>query len=193
MVPVKTKSLLRIALVGCVLASATAGQAAGGGSQDVDYNQARREIQGFEAAVDNTIGSTFGNPFALVQKTKGVYLQGYGVMFDFLINIHRAVITTPFGQVRRDREINPAEKRRRIGELKDKLVRLLTEKADTLRQMRKEDSVTIVAFLEDSNFPDEESQTKTIVLRAFKRDLDDLGHKPDGWRELLRKMEITEY
>jgi hypothetical protein len=165
-----------------------------GAEGKVDYNTARREIAGLEAAINTVIGSTFTGPFALVYKPKGVYLQGYGVMFDFLVNIHRAVLNTPFGEFRDpQKEITVEQKKRRIEELKEKLVRLLLERGDTLRQLRRDESVTIVAFVEDRNFPGDDTQNKTIVLRAFKRDLDELARKENASKELTRRMEIVEY
>src|SRR5687768_12726687 len=87
-----------------------------GAESKVDYNLARREIQAVESVIDTLLNSSFSNPLALVQKTKGVYLQGYGITFNFLVNIRRAVIATPFGVVQRGREITPDEKKKRIEE-----------------------------------------------------------------------------
>jgi len=192
----KRRFLLNLLLLGIVTQSAWAQSVRG--PQDtadfkVDYSVARREIQNVEGVIDKEISTTFSNPFALVQKTKGVYLQGYGVLFNFLVNIHRAVIETPFGVVRRDKEINPEQKKRRIEELKEKLVRVLLDQGDNLKQVRKDESVTIVAFFEDRNFPDEENQNKTIILRAFKRDLDEMARKENRLKEFKQRMEIVEY
>jgi hypothetical protein len=96
---------------------------------------ARREIQNFEAALNSAINATFSSsPFALVQKPKGVLLQGYGVTFSFLINIHRAVINTPFGEVRTQPDITPELKKRKIEELKDKLIRVLADNGDAAQK-----------------------------------------------------------
>ena len=72
-------------------------------------------------------------------------------------------------------------------------MRVLADYGDGLRQVRKDESVTIVAFIEDRTFPDEENQNKTIVLRAYKRDLDDLARRENRWKELKLRMEIIEY
>ena len=165
-----------------------------GADAKVDFNLTRREIQNVEGVINSVINSTFSSsPFALAQKARGAYLPGYGIAFNFLVNIHRAVINTPFGDSRRYPEILPEEKKRKIEEIKEKLVRVLADYGDGLRQVRKDESVTIVAFIEDRNFPDEENQNKTIVLRAYKRDLDDLARKENRWRELKQRMEIIEY
>jgi|WetSurMetagenome_2_1015567.scaffolds.fasta_scaffold23025_3 hypothetical protein len=160
----------------------------------IDPASARREIQNFELALNSAINATFSSsPFALVQKPKGVFLQGYGVSFSFLINIHRAVINTPFGEMRTQPDITPELKKRKIEELKDKLIRVLVDNGDSLKQVRKGDNVSIVLFLEDRNFPDEPNENKTIVLSILKKDLDDLGRSEDRWKELKQRIKTVEY
>jgi hypothetical protein len=160
----------------------------------IDYAFAQQDILKFELVVNDVINSTFSSsPFAVVQKAKGAYLPGYGISLSFLINIHTAVINTPFGQIQRRAEVSPEMKKKRIEELKDKLIRVLQDNGDNFRQLRKEDNVTIVAFIEDRNFPDEPSANRTIVLSAFKRDLDELGRKTDRVKEFRQRMKIVEY
>jgi hypothetical protein len=165
-------------------------------ASDVKLNYAftQQDILRFEAAVNEVIQSTFSaSPFAIVQKAKGAYLQGYGVSIAFLVNIHRAVVNTPFGEIRSRGGMTPDLKRKRIEELKENLIRVLQDSGGAFRQLRKEDYVTIVAFVEDRNFPDEPSASKTIVLSALKKDLDELGRKNDRLKEFKQRMKIVEY
>ena len=165
-----------------------------GAETGVDYVSMRQEIVKFEATINNVLSSTFSSsPFALVQKTKGVYLQGYGMTFDFLINIHRAVINTPFGQISSHAGITPELKKRRIDDLIEKLIRVLQNNDNAFRQLRNEDCVTIVAFFEDRNFPNEPNENKTIVLSVLKKDLDQFRRKDDNSIEFKQRMRIVEY
>jgi len=164
------------------------------GETGIEAASARREIQNFEAALNNAINATFSSsPFALVQKPKGVLLAGYGVTFSFLINIHRAVINTPFGEVRTQPDVTPELKKRKIEELKDRLIRVLADNGDGLKQMSKGDTVSIVMFLEDRNFPDEPNENKTLVLSILKKELDDLGRSQERWKELKQRIKTVEY
>lgn len=159
-----------------------------------DYVSARQDILQFEAAINDVINSSFStSPFAVVQKAKGVYIQGYGASFAFLVNIHRAVKRTPFGTVRVGQPVTQESKKQRIDELKEKLIRLLQDNGENLRVLRKEDYVTIIAYVEDRNLPDEPSENKTIVLSVLKRDLDDFGGRSDRLREFKQRMKIVEY
>jgi hypothetical protein len=161
----------------------------------VDYASAQQDILKFETVVNAVINSTFSSsPFAVVQKAKGVYLEGYGVNFAFLVNIHRAVINTPFGQVRRSGfAVTPELKKQRIEELKDNLIQLLYQNGEIFQQLQQGDHITITAFIEDRNFPDEPSGNKTIVLSTLKKDLDELGNKNDSFKEFKQRMKIIEY
>jgi hypothetical protein len=161
---------------------------------NVNYARAQQDILKFESVINAVINSTFSSsPFAVVQKTKGAFLQGYGVSFAFLVNIHRAIINTPFGQVRSGEAVTPALKKQRIEELKNNLIRALLENGEIFQQLRKEDYVTIIAFVEDRNFPDEPSANKTIVLSILKKDLDELGNKNERFMEFKQRMKIVEY
>jgi hypothetical protein len=160
----------------------------------VDYVATQRDISRFEEVLNGLIDRTFSSsPFAVVQKAKGAYLPGYGISLTFTINIHRAVINTPFGQVRRPSTVTPDIKRKLIEELKEKLIRAMYENGDNFGQLSKDDLITIVAFFEDRNFPDEPSENKTIVLSTLKKDLDELGGKVDRLKAFRQRIKIVEY
>ncbi len=159
---------------------------------NVDYAAVSREIRGFEAVVNKALSAAFtGAPFAVYQQTKGVYLQGYGATFCFTINLPRALVT-PFGVVPGD-DTTPEQKRRRIEDLKDRLSRVLLESGANLKQLRKEDTITIVGFFDDRNFPEEPSQNKTVILSVLKKDLDDVVRAEDRWKEFKQRMKSVEY
>jgi hypothetical protein len=161
----------------------------------MDYLSTRDDIVRFENVVNGVLSSTFNSsPFAVVQSAKGAYLQGYGINFTFLINIHRAMVNTPFGQIRNTRAaITPEMKIQRIDNLKEKLIQVLQNNGEIFQHLRKDENVSIVGFFEDSNFPGEPNANKTIVLSVLKKDLDELGHKSDRIKEFKQRMKIVEY
>ncbi len=188
-----------VALLTLILGFSLVARASGGKQENaetkMDYASTQQDILRFEAAVNDAIYSTFSaSSFAVVQKTKGAYLEGYGVSFAFLVNIHRAVVNSPFGDIIRSRtDVTPDLKRRRIEELKEKLIWVLQDKGDMFRQLRKEDWVAIIAYIEDRNFPGEPNANKTIIISALKKDLDELGHKGDRLKEFKQRIKIVEY
>jgi len=165
-----------------------------GSEKKVDYASAQQDVLRFETVVNGVINSTFSSsPFALVQTTKGAYLEGYGYSFTFLVNIHRAVVNTPFGQIKRGSNASPELKKQLIEGLKEKLILLIQESGENFRQLGRDDHVTIVAFIEDRNFPDEPSANKTIVLTALKKDIDEFGHKTERFQAFKQRIKIVEY
>jgi hypothetical protein len=160
-----------------------------------EYLSNSDDILRFESVVNEVLDNTFSSSsFAVVQKTKGVYLQGYGINFTFVINIYRAMLNTPFGQIRSTKPpVTPEMKIQRIEELKAKLIQVLQNNCEIFQHLRKEDNVSIVAFFEDRNFPGEPSANKTIVLSVLKKDLDELGHRNDRLKEFKQRMKIVEY
>jgi len=165
-----------------------------GGEQKIDYAAAQQDILRFQGVVDGVIAGVFSSsPFAVVQKAKGAYLAGYGMSFTFVVNIHRAILNTPFGQVRGRASASPELKQKRIEELKEKLIQALQERGDGFRQLGKDEHITLIAFVEDRNFPDEPSGNKTIVLTALKKDIDEFGHQYERLKEFKQRIKIVEY
>jgi hypothetical protein len=103
------------------------------------------------------------------------------------------VVNTPFGQVRSKADASPEIKRKRIEDLKEKLIRALLENGDCFRQLRRDDSVSIVGFIEDRNFPDEPNANRTIIMKAYKKDFDEFGRKSDRYTEFRQRVKILEY
>lgn len=162
-------------------------------AQAADYSRTQQEIARFEMAVNGAVGALFSSsPFAVVQKAKGAYLPDYGVSISFLVNIHRAVINSPFGQLRSRNGVSPETKRQRIEELKEKLIRVLQDNGGTLNELRGKERLTIIVYVEDRNFPDEPRGNRTILLSVLKKDLDELGRK-GRLNELKQRVKIVEY
>ncbi len=187
-------ALLLCAISGFLPAMQIAEASQARGSGNFDYASVQQDILRFETVVNSVISEIFSaSSFAVVQKTKGAYLAGYGISFAFLVNIHRAVTNTPFGPVRRRSAATPELKKQRIEELKQKLILVLQESGETFQQLGKEDNITIIAFVEDRNFPDEPSANKTIILTVLKKDMDEFGHQVERFQEFKKRIKIVEY
>jgi len=169
------------------------------GTQDagdvrVDYASIQESILKFEDTLNEALSGSFStSAFAVVQKAKGAYLSGYGISYSFLVNIHRAMTNTPFGQVRSRKTVSLEEKMQRIEQLKGSLIQLLQNGGTYFPQLRKDERIAIVAFVEDRNFPGEPNANKTIVISALKKDLDEVGTKLDRAKEFKQRIKIVEY
>ena len=144
------------------------------------------------AAINDVINNFSKGTFGVVQRAKGVYLPGYGISFACLINIHLAMVNTPFGVVARN-EVTPEIKKQRIEELKNEMIRLLLDNGRGFQQLGREESVSITIFIEDRNIPDEPRANKSIVLSVPKKDLDELGQRNDRLKEFKQRVNVVEY
>jgi hypothetical protein len=162
-------------------------------NQKVDYVAVNQEILKFEAVLNGVINNAFSSsPYTVIQKAKGAYLEDFGLSFSFCINIHRALINTPLGQFRS--QVTPELKKRQIEKLKEQLIGALQENGEIFQHVRKDNYIAIIAYFEDRNiFPDEPSANKTIVLRALKKDLDELSHRTNSLQQFKQRIKIIEY
>ena len=164
------------------------------GEVRLDPAQIRTEIRSFETILNKAITTAFSSsPFAVIQKVKGAYLPGYGMSFSFLIDIHTAMISTPFGEVRRGGNITSEQKKQRIHDLLEKLTLDLQNNGAGFHQLRKDESVTIVAFIEDRNFPDEANQNKTVLISATEGDLQEFAGQANRFQEFKQRVKTIEY
>jgi hypothetical protein len=186
--------LLLFAIGGFLHAMQIAEASQARGSGNYDYASAQQDTLRFEAVVNSVIGDIFSaSSFAVVQKTKGAYLAGYGISSAFLVNIHRGVVNTPFGQIKPRSAATAELKKQRIEELKEKLILVLHQSGEFFEQLGKEDHITITAFIEDRNIPDEPNANKTIILTVLKKDMDQFGQRVERLQEFKKRVKIVEY
>jgi len=169
-----------------------AAQTAGGMQDETKARALKQDIVRFEVVVNEAINGFSKGPFGVVQRAKGAYLPGYGVSFACLINIHLAIVQTPFGQVSRY-ETTPEMKKQAIEELKNEMIRLFQGNGRGFQQLNKEDTVSITVFIEDRNIPDEPGANKTIVLSVLKKDLDELAQRNGRLNEFKQRVNVVEY
>ncbi len=67
----------------------------GAGSPDVDLDQLRRECELFENILNTSLRQNMQNPLFIAEKSRGAYLEGYGVTFTYTVNLNRSMILFP--------------------------------------------------------------------------------------------------
>lgn len=158
------------------------------------YSALMREIRVLRAVIDETMAQTFAPPFGVLEKTKGTYLPGFGVVFSLEVNLYPVRIPSPFDpRPLSKEELEKARKTKleRIGIIKDSIRRLLTDHANSLRDLSSEESVAVVVHL--FHFQAEGEQLPMqLVLEVKKQDLDRYWQKKLSYDELVLKMKILE-
>jgi len=159
---------------------------------EINSRQVRNDIEIFEAIVNQALGQLFPNPFALVDRSKGVYLNDYGVVITFGVNIKAAAMETPFGTVTRPETADPKQREQKVADLRERLVEVVGDYGNAINQLRETDSVTVVAHIVDPNYA-QASRNRTIVLRAFKRDIAAKASRQIDSVEFKKRIRTIEY
>jgi hypothetical protein len=155
----------------------------------------KAEMKVFEAVIDGTMAQTFALPFGLLEKTKGTYLPGFGLVFSLEVNLYPLRAPNPFNMTPLSKaELDKAQKTKleRMAAIKLSVPRLLADHAMSLRDLGSDDSVAVVVHLfevqsGDTKFPDQ------LVIKARKSDLDQFWDKKISYLELTAKMTNLEF
>lgn len=174
------------------------------GQQNLNLATLKQDTQVFERIIDERLRQVFTSPYALSSEPHAAYLQGYGVVISFQLNINRAKIRTPFGDVDAPQIYggpgkNPAsayvaDKRdEQIKRVKEILIECLADYARAIKQLSAHDRISISAHIEDRNELDPERRRIVMVVSASRDDVDLLALNkitPEDFRE---KLLVTEY
>jgi hypothetical protein len=159
-----------------------------------DLSPLKAEMKVFEAVVDGTLAQTFAPPFGLLEKTKGTYLPGFGLVFSLEVNLYPMRTPNPFNMSPLSKgELDKAQEamRERIVTIRQSVPRLLADHAVSLRHLGSGDSVAVVVHLfemqsGDAKLPDQ------LVITIRKSDLDQFWDKKITYQDLTAKMTILE-
>jgi hypothetical protein len=140
------------------------------------------------------MAQTFAPPFGLLEKTKGTYLPGFGLVFSLEVNLYPLRAPNPFDMSPLSKaELDKAQKAKqeRIATIKESVPRLLADHAISLRDLGSDDSVAVAVHLfevqsGDTKFPDQ------LVIETRKSDLDQFWDKKISYKELVAKMKVLE-
>lgn len=162
--------------------------------QRLNIEMLKKDTQIFEGIVAQVLKQNFSNPFALEGTPLGAYLQGYGVVISFHLNINRDTIRTPWGEI--DASVTRSGKRTKkedkILQVRETMVQCLADYGSTLKQLTAHDRISINAHIEDRNQLDERKKLTVIVLTAPKDDIDLFTVKKidlDTFRERLHVLQ----
>lgn len=173
-------------LLTVLLLAATAALA----GENPDLVLLRKNTEIFERIVSEILKQNFPNPFALTGEPEGAYLQGYGVVVSFHLNINRSRIRTPFGEIPGGVE-RPKEEQLRI--LKDSMLRCLADYGVTFKQLTGPNRISISVHVEDRNELDPMKKTTVMVISAFQEDVELLATKKISLEEFKDKVDVVEY
>ncbi len=152
------------------------------------------EMKVFEAVINETMVQTFAPPFGLLEKAKGAYLPGFGIVFSLEVNLTPVRPLSPFNmQPLSKEELAKAQKmrRERLGVIKTAVPRLLADHGGGLRDVSSDESVAVVVHLFPLPYEDEKLPSQ-IVLEVKKSDLDQYSERKLSYAEFEKKVSVLE-
>ena len=155
----------------------------------------KAEMKVFETVTDGTMAQTFAPPFGLLERTKGTYLPGFGLVFSLEVNLYPLRAPNPFNMTPLSKaELDKAQKTKleRMAAIKESVPRLLADHAISLRDLGSDDSVAVVVHLFEMQ-PGEIKFPDQLIIETRKSDLDRFWDKKVSYQELTAKMRILEF
>jgi hypothetical protein len=185
---------LRVVLL-MVCATLGTGLSSRGQSDAPGYSKIKGEMKVLSAVIDESMAQTFLPPFGVLEKTKGTYLPGFGVVFALEVNLYpmRAIsMFNPRPLTKEEIQKGQKVKRERIGIIKQAVPRLLANHAHELDTLASEESVAVIVHLFQVQEEGEKLPSQ-IVMEVKKDELEQCWDKKVTYEQFLKQVRIVEY
>ena len=152
------------------------------------------KMQVLQAVIDKNLEQTFTLPFGILEKTKGTYLSGFGLVFSVEVNLYPMRQVTPFSpQPYGAEELEQVKKKKleRIAVIKHTVPQLLADHGVNLGELRPEESVAVVVYLFHIQGEGEKLPTQ-IIVQVKKGDLDQFRANRISSSDLKARVKISE-
>jgi hypothetical protein len=131
----------------------------------------RAALAGIEKAMDGRFERAVADPFDLLGNTRGVYLDGYGVVFSAELNLIVTPNLNPFHQRFSKQEIARIHERKlqRLPLLKQNMREMLVTSAAALENLPPDEQVVLAVSLFRYSWEDASGIPAQIVMQAQRR------------------------
>lgn len=158
-----------------------------------DLAAMKQSLEVFEGVLSTVLQQNFPEAFALLEKPKGVYLNGFGSVFSFEIDIATVKQPNLFSQSRSTPQEEKKALNERLPKLRETMEKTLAEHGDSLIQIEPEEQIAVVAQLFNSGFLSRPLDLKTVIVRTSKKNLLDFKAGRLTFDELKKKMDVQQY
>ncbi len=178
-------------LVGILLLSSS--PAAAAQEEKSNLKPLKEEIEVLESVLNQSLTQTFPAPFPYLEKARGAYLPGYGVVFTFEVNLTPVLNLGPFNPAltpERDRAQRQEENRRRE-QAKAVAERVLADFGHTLTELAPNESVAVIIYTVAAH--ETGIEKSTIVVNAGKQLISEYRSNAIDRAAFLRRLTKIEY
>ncbi len=162
-------------------------------SQAPQLKKIKDEIGLFESVLNQAIAQTFSGPFGVMDRARGAYLPGYGVVLDFELNLSQTTTLGPFATLPTPQQLKQqrATQLRRRQQALDLAERVLAQFGPAMSNLAPKDSVAIV--IHTVALGDRGLQHSVIVVQASKMTIDAYRANAMGRAAFRKQLAILEY
>ncbi len=164
------------------------------GQSSLNFATLKNDTEVFERIIDARLKQVFSNPFVISGSPQASYLQGYGVVVTFELNIHRSTIRTPFGEMVAPQQTGTARPRdAQIAQVQDIMIQCLSEHSKFIKQLNAHDQISLSARIEDRNELDPVKRRTLLVITSTRDDVELLAMQKITEEEFRGRMHILRY
>jgi hypothetical protein len=163
------------------------------GSPARDLTVIKQNIEVFEGILTTVLRQSFAEPFAVLEKPKGVYLEGFGVVFAFEVDIATVKPRDLFSSSVATPEEEKKAFNERFPRLKEVMTKALAEHGDSITMVGPEEQIVIVAHLFDAGWLSRPLELKTVFVRTTKKNILDFKGGRLSYEDLKKKLEWVQY
>ena len=183
-----------VVVISVLLAMTAAGSASAAAAGDTP-RVARNTIVIAEKNLDNRFTRLWpDNQFAVLGLTRGVYLEGYGVVFTTEVNLVTAPVLgiVPIAVTKDGIAQHKKMKRERIPELKRALQQALVEMAASkeMSALAPDEQIVLVAFLSHYPWEDLDGLPAEIMMQGSKKKLMEAQHTGAGLEAVIQSAQF---
>jgi len=153
----------------------------------------KKGIELFESVLNQSLAQTFGGPFETLNRTRGAYLPGYGVVFSFEVNLTPWQVLGPFSHAPTPKEekTQREEESRRREQAISVAAQTLGDYGQSLSLLGPGETVAIV--IQTVAAQPKKIERSTIVLSADKNLLVARLNRSIDQAHFVQKLSKTEY
>lgn len=162
----------------------------------VESGVSRATISAIEGTINQTLSAGSGDPFELLGTARGTYLNGYGALFTFELDLINAgpFNPNPFKPRVTPQEIATTRERKlkNLAILKDSMRTMMVNASGTLEGMPSNERVSMEAILFYYSWENSKDMPRRILMSAEKQKLLDAKAAHAGSQELAAIIESQE-
>ncbi len=162
----------------------------------VDYPSMKKDLAVFEGVIDTTIKQNISGNFPILSSTKGTYLPEYGAVFSVEVNLFQIRQIFPFSPApHTQKELDEAYSLmvKRLGTLKEVLVKAIGEHGTSLQQLKPEQNLTVVMHLFNVEQQIKQPVPTQVIFKVRRSLISQYRENRMPLAEFSRQMEIIQF